>query len=69
MTTVVTGIVATVNLVRETCTLTDGTVVRIGGHAAEAMAALRGAARVKLDAEGLLTDEGLVAAEVWIRAE
>lgn len=68
-TTVVSGVVATVNLMRETCTLMDGTVIRISGHVAEAMAALRGAAVVRLDAEGILTDEGLIAVEVWVRAE
>ena len=69
-TTVVSGVVATVNLVGGACTLVDGTVVRVGDHAAEAMAALRGAARVLLDAEGLLTEEEeLIATEVWIRAE
>lgn len=66
---IVSGVVATVNLVQETCTLTDGTVVRIGEHAAEAVAALRGSARVLLDAEGHQTDQELLATEVWIRAE
>lgn len=67
--TVVSGVVATVNLVEESCTLTDGAVVLLAGRTGDVAAVLTEGRRVVIDAEGIPSVDGLIASQVWIRAE